>query len=40
MGHGDYARLTPEAIDQVWLRMRAGQAAKPTAMCSCLQPTP
>ena len=24
-------RLTPEAIDQVWLRMRAGQAAKPTA---------
>jgi IS30 family transposase len=31
VGHGDYARLTPEAIDQVWLRMRAGQAAKPTA---------
>ncbi len=31
MGHGDYERLTPEAIDQVWLRMRAGQAAKPTA---------
>jgi hypothetical protein len=28
---GDYERLTPEAIDQVWLRMRAGQAAKPTA---------
>jgi IS30 family transposase len=23
--------LTPEAIDQVWLRLRAGQAAKPTA---------
>ena len=31
MGHGDYERLTPEAIDQVWLRMRSGQAAKPTA---------
>ena len=31
MGHGEYERLTPEAIDQVWLRMRAGQAAKPTA---------
>jgi IS30 family transposase len=31
VGHGDYERLTPESIDQVWLRMRAGQAAKPTA---------
>ena len=31
MGHGDYERLTPEAIDQVWIRLRAGQAAKPTA---------
>ena len=31
MGHGDYERLTPEAIDQVWVRLRAGQAAKPTA---------
>ena len=31
MGHGDYERLTPEAIDQVWLRLRTGQAAKPTA---------
>jgi hypothetical protein len=31
VGHGDYERLTPEAIDQVWCRMRAGQAAKPTA---------
>jgi len=31
VGHGDYERLTPEAIDQVWLRFRAGQAAKPTA---------
>jgi IS30 family transposase len=31
VGHGDYERLTPEAIDQVWLRLRSGQAAKPTA---------
>jgi IS30 family transposase len=31
VGHGDYERLTPEAIDQVWVRLRAGQAAKPTA---------
>ncbi len=31
MGHGDYERVTPEAIDQVWVRLRAGQAAKPTA---------
>jgi IS30 family transposase len=31
VGHGDYERLTPEAIDQVWGRLRAGQAAKPTA---------
>ena len=31
VGHGDYERLTPEAIDQVWLRMRAGQAAMPAA---------
>jgi len=31
VGHGDYERLTPEAIDEVWLRLRAGQAAKPTA---------
>lgn len=31
MAHGDYERLTPQAIDQVWLRLRAGQAAKPTA---------
>jgi IS30 family transposase len=31
VGHGDYERLTPEAIDQVWLRLRAGKAAKPTA---------
>ena len=31
MGHGDYERLTPEAIDRVWVRLRTGQAAKPTA---------
>jgi hypothetical protein len=31
VGHGDYERLTPEAVDQVWLRLRVGQAAKPTA---------
>jgi hypothetical protein len=31
VGHGDYARLSPEVIDRVWVRLRAGQAAKPTA---------
>lgn len=31
MAHGDFERLTPQAIDQVWLRLQAGQAAKPTA---------
>ena len=31
MAHGDFERLTPEAIDQVWVRLKAGQAAKPTA---------
>ena len=31
MGRGDYERLTPEAIDQLWIRMRAGHAPKPTA---------
>ena len=31
MGHGDYERLTPAAIDQLWLRLRAGHAARPTA---------
>ena len=31
MGRGDYERLTPEAIDQSWTRMRAGHAPKPTA---------
>ena len=31
MGHGDYERLTPQAIDELWVRMRAGHAAKTTA---------
>jgi IS30 family transposase len=31
MGRGVYERLTPEAIDQLWTRMRAGHAPKPTA---------
>jgi transposase, IS30 family len=31
MGHGDYEKLTPQAIDELWLRLRAGKAAKPTA---------
>ena len=31
MGRGDYERLTPEAIDQLWTRRRAGHAPKPTA---------
>lgn len=26
-----FERLTPAAIDQVWVRLKAGQAAKPTA---------
>ena len=33
MARGDYERLTPEAIDQMWPRMRAGHAAE--ADCSC-----
>ena len=31
MPHGDYEKLTPEAIDQVWVRLKSGEAAKPTA---------
>ena len=31
MGRGDYVRLTPEAVDELWARMRAGHAPKPTA---------
>ena len=32
--------MTPEAIDQVWLRLKAGQAAKPTAreLGPCISP--
>jgi hypothetical protein len=26
-----YQWLTPEVIDQIWVQLRAGQAAKPTA---------
>ena len=39
MGHGDYERLTPEAIDQVWVRLRAGHAAKPAARALGLSPS-
>ena len=28
MGRGVYERLTPEAIDQLWTRMRAGSCAE------------
>jgi IS30 family transposase len=31
MVRGNYERLTPQAIDEVWVRLRAGMAAKPTA---------
>jgi DNA-binding CsgD family transcriptional regulator len=31
MARGNYERLTPQAIDEVWVRLRAGMAAKPTA---------
>ena len=31
MGRGVYERLTPEAIDELWARMRAGHAPKPSA---------
>ena len=31
MARGDFERLTPEAIDRVWVRLKAGQAVKPTA---------
>jgi IS30 family transposase len=39
MGHGDCEMLTPGAIDQLWVRMRAGQAAKPTARALGLSPS-
>lgn len=38
MGHGDYERLTPETIDALWVRLREGQAAKPTARQLSLSP--
>lgn len=31
MARGDYERLTAQAADQVWLRLQAGHATKPTA---------
>lgn len=39
MGHGDYEKLTPETIDAVWVRLCAGQAAKPTARQLGLSPS-
>jgi len=31
MAHGDYEKLTPEAIGELWVRLRSGKAAKPAA---------
>ena len=31
MAHGDYEKLTPVAIDELWVRLRSGKAAKPAA---------
>jgi hypothetical protein len=28
MARSNYERLTPQAIDEVWVRLRAGMAAK------------
>jgi IS30 family transposase len=39
VGHGDYEQLTPEAVQAVWGRLRAGQAAKPTARELGLSPS-
>jgi IS30 family transposase len=39
MDHGDYERLTPQAIDRVWVKLRAGHAAKPTARALGLSPS-
>ena len=39
MGRGDYEMLTPGVIDQLWVRMRAGRAAKPTARALGLSPS-
>ena len=39
MGHGDYEKLTPETIDALWVRLREGHAAKPTARQLGLSPS-
>lgn len=31
MPHGDFEKLTPEAVDALWVRLKAGKAAKPAA---------
>jgi hypothetical protein len=31
MAHGDYEKLTPEAIGELWVRLRSGKAAEPAA---------
>jgi hypothetical protein len=31
VAHGDYEKLTPEAIDELWVRLWSGKAAKPAA---------
>ena len=31
MGRRSYQWLAPEAVDQIWVRLRVGQAAKPAA---------
>jgi IS30 family transposase len=31
MAHGDYEKLTPEAIGELWVRLQSGKAAKPAA---------
>ena len=39
MGRGDYEKLTPETIDALWVRLREGHAAKPTARQLGLSPS-
>jgi IS30 family transposase len=39
VGHGDYEKLTPETIDALWVRLREGHAAKPTARQLGLSPS-
>ena len=31
MAHGDYEKLTPEAIDELWVRLWSWKAGKPAA---------